>query len=131
MTLYDLPPTIQDSLRKERLELSQKWYRNTSYEVCFVNAEGTRYFRAIRKQSAYTDDKGNYMPFGGGSVWNVSYGKILWDRKKQPLGGDYDYFWVMSGKTFTQSTNGTVIPKTVGKKSEVINIAKEIGTLVI
>lgn len=130
MTLSDLPQEVQQELINERVELCSKWHRNTPYEVCFTNKEGTRYFEARRKQSAYSDDRGNYMPFGGGSQWYIYYGKILWDRRKNPV-GEWDYYWVKTGQTFGKSSNGTMIPKSLGKKSEVIELAKNIGILVI
>lgn len=113
-------------MQAERLTLCDSWKINNSYEVCFVNKEGTRYFSAIRKCISWNDDKGNYMPFGGGSVWYVSYGKIQWDRMKQIMGKDFDYYWC-KGSKFTKSQNGTIIPKTVNTKKEVMDLVKMIG----
>ena len=127
MLLSELPIEIQEILRAERLTLCEKWYKNTGYEVCLVNKEGTRYFYAIRKQFEYTNDRGGYMPFGGGSDWHISYGKILWDRTKQVMGNDYDYFWTKTSNLFAKSANGTIIPKRVGTKKEVIELVKAIG----
>lgn len=127
MLLSELPIEIQKKLKEERLTLCEKWYKNTGYEVCFVNKEGTRYFYAIRKQFEYSNDKGGYMPFGGGSEWHISYGKILWDRTKQVMGNDYDYFWTKTSNLFAKSANGTIIPKRVGTKKEVMELVKAIG----
>lgn len=37
MLLCELPVEIQKKLKVERLTLHEKWYKNTGYEVCFVN----------------------------------------------------------------------------------------------
>lgn len=131
MTLSELPQTIQDELIAKRKELHNTWKRNDSYHILFTNEEGTRYFQADRISECYTDNKGNYMPFGGGSYWKITYGKILWNRRKQPMGCEYDYYWTTSSSTFSKSKNGTIIPKTLSKKSEVLELAKRIGTLKI
>ena len=69
MQLSDLNQEIQQKMRKDRALLHQTMKRNTPFEICFTNEEGTRYFKAIRKQHPFTDDKGNYMPYGGGSYY--------------------------------------------------------------
>lgn len=130
MLLTDLEQSVQDQLCNERESLHSTWYRNTPYEILFTNKEGTRYFYAIRKQACWNDDKGHSMPFGGGSKWHVSYGKILWTIRKNPVGGK-DYYWTQSSQIFGRSTNGTVIPRTVATKREVLAIAKAIETLII
>lgn len=45
--------------------------------------------------------------------------------------GQKTYYWVKSNKTFGKSSNGTIIPTKVGTKKEVLEIAKNIGILVI
>lgn len=130
MTLNDLDFDIKNKLVEQRKELCSKWKKNDSYNICFTNEEGTRYFRATRVVSSWNDDKGNYMPFGGGSCWKIRYGKIKWATEKDPLGGTV-YSWVQSRETFSKSVNGTVIPNEVKTKKEVLEIAKQIGTLKI
>lgn len=130
MLLTDLEQSVQDQLRNERESLYSTWFRNTPYEVLFTNKEGTRYFNAIRKQAWWNDNKGHAMPFGGGSEWHIFYGKILWTTRKNPVGGK-DYYWTQSSQIFGRSTNGTVIPRTVATKREVLAIAKAIETLII
>ena len=130
MLLSELDQKVQEQLLSERAELSTKWYKNTPYEVSFTNLEGTRYFTAVRKQDPWNDDKGNYMPYGGGSRWHICYGKILWSTGKDPFGGK-TYFWKRTSQLFAKSSNGTVIPQSVATKKEVIEIAKRIGILVI
>lgn len=120
MTLSDLPLEVQNELMEKRTKLHATEYRNTSHLVVLVNKEGTRFFEAYRK-----NDFDGYGCTGG--WWKVRYGKVLWDRREQPLGNDYDYFWVNSAKTFQKSANGTEIPKTVNTKKEVIALAKAIG----
>ena len=127
MNLRDLPIEIQNDMNARRLMLHETMKVNTSYCVTFVNAEGTRYFAAYRRQHSWNDDKGNYMPFGGGSYWMCRYGKIKWDRTKQPLGNGYDYEWVLTSECFSKSTNGTEIPSEVQNKKQALEIAKQIG----
>lgn len=131
MTLSDLPQDIQDELRKKRAELYKTWKTNNSYHILFTNLEGTRYFKADRISTPYSDLNGNYMPFGGGSYWKISYGKILWNRQKLPMNCGYDYFWVASSSKYSTSKNGTEIPDKLAQKSEVIELAKKIGNLII
>ena len=54
----------------ERLNLHNRSI-NSAYEVLLYNQPGTRYFHARRHQNSWYDDKGNYMPFGGGSEWTL------------------------------------------------------------
>ena len=95
-------------------------------QVLLYNQPGTRYFHARRHQNSWYDDKGNYMPFGGGSEWTLQYGCIGFSRKKQVMG--YDYV-LCRGKTYSKSANGTIIPASVKTKKEVLSIAKAIGIL--
>lgn len=130
MMLDDLDIDIKNSLLESRKNLCSEWKENTAYRVCFTNPEGTRYFRAVRCCVSWSDDKGNYMPFGGGTYWEITYGKILWTTGKDVM-GQKTYYWVQSNKTFGKSSNGTIIPTKVGTKKEVLEIAKNIGILVI
>lgn len=122
MNLSDLPQEIQDQLLKEREELWTTMKKNDAWNIVLVNKSGTRYFRAWRQN--------DFERWSGGSIhgwWNIRYGKVLWDRRKWPLGGGFDYFWVLSGKMFGKSKNGTEIPREVHTKKEVLEIAKKIG----
>ena len=130
MLLSELDANIQQKLKVERTELHSKWKVNTPYQICFTNAEGTRYFSAVRKQSPWNDDKGHYMNFGGGSCWHITYGKILWSTTKNPV-GETEYVWVKSSKIFGKSLNGTIIPSTLPTKAEVLKLAECIGGLVL
>ncbi len=124
MKFNDLPIEVQQRLNLERLNLCNVSINN-AYEVLLYNQQGTRYFYARRHQNSWYDEKGNYMPFGGGSEWIIRYGYICFSRKKQVIG--YDYELVKSTKTYAKSANGTVIPHFVKIKKEVLNIAKMIG----
>lgn len=130
MMLDDLDIDIKNSLLESRKNLCSEWKENTAYRVCFTNPEGTRYFMAVRCCISWADDKGNSMPFGGGTYWKITYGKILWKTGRDVM-GQKTYYWVKSNKTFGKSSNGTIIPTKVGTKKEVLEIAKNIGNLVI
>lgn len=125
MRLQDLPQEVQDELNAQRVLLQEKEKRNDAYNFVVVNTEGTRYFTAHRVCECWNDDKGNYMPFGGGTHWNIRYGAVQWDRRRNPV-GEYDYFWTF-GKTYVRSANGTSIPEYLGTKKEVLALAKNIG----
>jgi len=127
MNLIDLPQEIQEQLREDRKQLHTTMAVNDPYNIIMVNREGTRYFEARRICQSWSDNKGNYMPFGGGTYWSIAYGAILWDRRRNPV-GEFDYEWVRSrSKAFGKSQNGTIIPKRVDTKKEALAIAKQIG----
>ena len=125
MKFCDLPIETQQRLNCERLNLRNRSINN-AYEVLLYNQPGTRYFHARRHQNSWYDDKGNYMPFGGGSEWTLQYGCIGFSRKKQVMG--YDYV-LCRGKAYSKSANGTIITASVKTKKEVLSIAKAIGIL--
>jgi hypothetical protein len=127
-SLTELQEEVQKALLEERLHLYETWKKNDAYHICFTNQEGTRYFRADRISLPHSTSG---MSFGGGSYWKITYGKILWDIKRAPMGDLCEYFWMRSNKIFGKSANGTIIPKRVDSKKEVIEIAKAIGILVM
>lgn len=123
MRFSDLPQQIQDSLTSEqgRLHLKQV---NTAYEVLMYNKAGTRYFNARRVQGSWQGN-GVYMPFGGGSEWTIRYGEMGFRSRRNPFGGiDAE---LCMGRAFGKSSNGTVIPKSVGTKKEVLALIAKIG----
>lgn len=126
MNLKDLPQNIQNELIEARGQLHITMTKNDPYNITLVNTEGTRYFCAHRHCESWSDDKGNSMPFGGGSHWIIAYGDVRWDRRRNPV-GEYDYFWVLSNKRYKRSMNGTEIPGRVATKKEAIAIAQAIG----
>ena len=124
MNLSELPIEVQNQLAKERLALANTVVNN-QYTVKFYNSDGTRYFYARRSQEPWWDNKGNYMPFGGGSHWNIVYGAVQFRCYKSCMGTrEYE---LCDGKRYTKSANGTVVPGCVATKKEVIAIAKQIG----
>lgn len=126
MKFSELPIDTQQRLNDERSILSNRLINNAN-EVLLYNQSGSRFFSARRHQSSWQDDKGNYMPFGGGSEWTVRYGCVGFARKKQVIGYDYE---LVEGKLYSKSSNGTVIPTSVKTKKEVLSIAKSIGIFI-
>lgn len=126
MKFSELPIDTQQRLNDERSKLSNRSINNAN-EVLLYNQSGSRFFSARRHQSSWQDDKGNYMPFGGGSEWTVRYGCVGFARKKQVIGYDYE---LVEGKLYSKSSNGTVIPTSVKTKKEVLSIAKSIGIFI-
>lgn len=125
VNLSDLPHDVQNKLKAERSLLFEKWHRNTADEVRLTNKEGTRYFMANRIQDSFPDNNNN------DSKWLIKYGKILWTYRIKP-DGNKEYYWKMSqNAVFSISSNGTSIPKVVSTKSEVMDLARKIGTLII
>lgn len=124
MKISELPAEVQERLARKRQALARKKV-DTPYEIELYNADGTRYFRARRVQHAWGDDKGNAMPFGGGSHWSVAYGAVQASIYRSPIGTvEYE---LGLGMTFRRSANGTDIPKTVATKKEALDIAKAIA----
>lgn len=119
----ELPVEVQERLKNEQLNLCNCSFNN-SYEILIYNQSGTRFFRAKRYQNSWQDNKGNYMPFGGGSQWIIKYGCMGFIYKKQIMGYDYELTY---GTCYNKSKNGTIIPNSVKTKKEVIEIIKSIG----
>lgn len=126
MLLSDLPNDVQEQLTSERLRLHVEWKRNDAYHILFTNIDGTRYFEAnrISESSCF---RGYYMPFGGGSYWEIKYGKIKWSSTYDNLSCSTKYYWKCTRQVFRKSTNGTVIPQILRKKKDVLEVAKSIG----
>ena len=81
MKFSELPIDTQQRLNDERSKLSNRSINNAN-EVLLYNQSGSRFFSARRHQSSWQDDKGNYMPFGGGSEWTVRYVSVSLVRNK-------------------------------------------------
>ena len=119
--LNEFSEEVENEMREQRANLQTKWRRDDAYHYLIVNKEGTRFLSADRESDFY----------GAGSSysqWRLHYGKIVWqfDRNRNPFEVRYEPAW-KKGACFGKSANGVVIPKTVGKKAEVIELAKAIG----
>ena len=123
MRFSELPEQVQETLAEAKCRLHLKQV-NTAYEVLVYNETGTRFFNARRVQSSWQGN-GAYMPFGGGSEWTVRYGEMGFRTFRNPFGG-IDAELCMS-RAFGKSSNGTVIPKSVGTKKEVLALIAQIG----
>lgn len=128
MKLSELPTEVQQQLSQQRGELHRKRI-NTAYRVELYNADGTRYFQAIRRCKSWSDDKGNYMPFGGCTYWDIRYGAVQWAIRKDPLGGKA--YELCNGKQYGKSANGTEIPKSLSTKNEVLALVNRIGIFIL
>ena len=59
--------------------------------------------------------------------WNVRYGKVVIAQQSNGK-----YLLTMSKATeFSQSANGTIIPRTLQSRTQVMELAESIGNLVI
>lgn len=124
MKFSELAKQVQERLVKEKNNLHSKNI-NTSYEVLVYNEAGSRFFNAKRVQSSWQDNRGSYMPFGGGSKWILRYGEVGFRTYRNPV-GEMDAELCM-GRLFGKSSNGTSIPKSVDTKKEVLAIIDQIG----
>lgn len=125
MTFKELPSETKKRLLEEQAQLHKKNV-NTPYCVRIYNFLGTRYFYARRVCEAWSDDKGNSMPFGGGTHWVIAYGAVAFARYRNPV-GEIDYELV-DGRMF--SNRGDVcIPKRLATKKEVMALIKAIGVI--
>ena len=116
MKFSELPIETQKQLLKERDELSNKSV-NTPYRIHVYSFDGKRYLTAVRRQRSWSDNRGNYMPFGGGSYWDVTYGEVNFRRFRNPV-GEWDY----------ELVDGNVIRKFIqDTKKEVISAIKSFG----
>lgn len=130
MNLRDLAANVRNELIEKRKRLCENWKQNEKNDICFTNTEGTRYFRAKRIFVSWSKKNAGNMKYGGGTYWRISYGKIKWVVRTDKS-GKKKYLWVETNLTFTKSLNGTIIPKDVKSKTEVLDITKQIGTLVM
>lgn len=124
MKFSELPQEWQNKLAEDRIALALKRI-NTPYEIEVYNAQGTRYFVARRVCIDWTNDRGGYMPFGGGSYWTISYGAVQFRSRRNPC-GEVEYE-LCKGKTYGASANGTKIPNNLHTKREVLDLLKSIG----
>lgn len=128
MEFNELPQEVQQRLLEESKNLSKK-NQNTAYRISLYNPNGTRHFFAIRKQLQWSDDKGNYMPYGGGSYWYTYYYVVGFKAYKDVLGEiDYKLVDSVSCKNVILKNGEKVQVKGVFKtKSEVLELVKKIG----
>jgi hypothetical protein len=124
MKFSELAKQVQERLVKEKNNLHSKNI-NTSYEVLVYNEAGSRFLNAKRVQGSWQNNRGSYMPFGGGSKWILRYGEVGFQTYRNPF-GEMDAELCM-GRLFSKSSNGTSIPKSVGTKREVLAIIDQIG----
>lgn len=133
MTLKELPQKIQDLLENDRDNWKGK-IASDSYSVIAYNRAGNRFFTARRRCIGWQDkNNGNSMPFGGGSYWEIHYGKMQWYDKsrRDPLGGRYTEYGWAKGLCFSKVTNTDTdetidIPKELGTKKEVMDLLKKL-----
>lgn len=124
MKLTELPQEVQGQLAFERATLKHKC-ENSAYRVVLYNEAGTRYFTAFRQCESWSDDKGHYMPFGGGTYWVIAYGCVQFRAYKSCVGTrEYE---LCNGKRYGKSANGTEIPSRLATKKEVLALVKKIG----
>ena len=99
-------------LNEQRPFLCTRKIINKCREVKFYNPSGTRCFWAYKAL--------------GEQKWYIHYGKVV-------IGQDSDgkYILTMSRKhEYNQSTNGTLIPRHVATRTQVMELAGQIGTLI-
>ncbi len=124
MKFSELPVEVQERLNGERKALANS-KTNTPYKIHLYNKAGTRYFFAVRVCLSWNDGKGNYMPFGGGTYWAISYGAVQFRSYRNPI-GQIDYK-LCDGLRYGKSANGTIIPEKLPIKKDVMELIDAIG----
>ena len=100
-------------MAEERKQLYLKNYIGKS-SVLLYNKEGTRYiYASYTSRSRYECAK-----------WTIRYGVVQFARKYGSRQEEYEWHW---GKRFTQSANGTDIPKWVSTRKDVLEVVDKIG----
>ena len=99
-------------LNEQRPFLCTRKIINRCREVRFYNPSGTRCFWAYK--------------MSGAKVWHIRYGAVVISQQN-----DGKYVLTMSNKhQYTQSANGTIIPKKLETRNQVMELAGKIGTLI-
>lgn len=99
-------------LNEQRRFLCTRKIINRCREVRFYNPSGTRCFWAYK--------------LSGEKAWNVRYGAVVISQQSNGK-----YILTMSHKhQYNQSTNGTLIPRKVATRTQVMELAGKIGTLI-
>lgn len=120
MKFSELKEEYQQDLIKQ-IDKLVSVIHNTPYVVDAYTK--TRHFYAIRTAIGWCDDKGHYMPFGGGFYWKVIYCSLGFVRRLDPFGGLY--YEIVDGKQFNRK--GDVIIENKATKKEVLELAKQLG----
>lgn len=115
MRFSELPLAVQNALNEQLHKLRDT---NNATTVLLYNIQKKRFFEAHRHVLS-----SKYGRLGGGSYWSIYYGEIGF-KKRVNMG--FEYYEIAYGR-FGKSANGTVIPKTLDKKQEVIELVKNIG----
>ena len=123
MNITELPIEMQQQLAADRLALKTI---NNPYFVRVHNPQGTRFLEARRVCRCWQNERGAYMPFGGGSYWTIRYGVVAWKKVKDILGGGYSVE-LADGKLYGAAANGTKIPRDVHTKADVLKLIQAIG----
>jgi len=116
MKFYELPLEWQEKLSEERPKLHKRNHIGKS-SVILYNEEGTRFFYASYCSGMWRGDCPR---------WYVNYGAVQFARKYDDTGRGVEYEWRW-GKKYTQSANGTDIPRWVRTKKDVLELVEKIG----
>ena len=100
-------------LNEQRRFLCTRKIINKCREVRFYNPSGTRCFWAYKAL--------------GEKKWYIHYGKVVISQQSNG-----QYILTMSqSQMYNQSANGTIIPKKLESRNQVMELVKNIGTLII
>lgn len=113
MEIHELPSDVRTRVEAERKNLRSK-NESGRWTVRVYNAEGTRCLTAY------------YMPEPRNNHWIVRYGVVQLFRLYDTDGRSF-YEWRLGRKLFTQSANGTKIPRSVKTKKDVLALIDKIG----
>lgn len=114
MKFSELPIKIQEHLLEEKKQLHVLWYENSETNVSFTNIDGTRFFYARK----------------GHDCWFVYYGNIGFKAVEDAVGAS-NYLFVRSGKQYRITSEGYKIPVVAKDKEHVLEIARNIGNMIM
>lgn len=118
MKFSELPQEWQEKLNEDRKKLHLKNH-NGKWDLTLYNKEGTRYFWA-----SYTSPGCGRYSF---SYWCVKYGPTVFAKATDKKGNETYELRIPLNKCFSESSNGTKIPRDVRTKKDAIEIARAIG----
>lgn len=112
MKFSELPIDVQERLNENSSTCQTEHQYRISY-LLIQYGRNTLFFSTTGLKP-WNDDKGHYMPFGGGTSWVIRYGCVQFKLVRNPMGQiDYE---LCNGKVYGKSANGTIIPNSLPNK---------------
>ena len=114
---WEYSKEMRNKLLKDKESLCKTALINNDMELRFYNEEGTRCFWAQRKSNPLTRTDFWYVSYGLVSLIEDSEGNPLWYQNRAAL--------------YRKAGNGTEIPFKVDTREQALELARQIGKLVM